>query len=71
MQVDGSMSIRGRSTAVSFTLAASITAGRLEGSGGFSLTHSDFGFAPYSAFLGQLRNKQELRFAVKVSGTAQ
>jgi len=71
MQVEGSMSIRGTYKAVSFTFPASITDGTLTGSGGFSLTHSDFGFSPYTAFLGQLRNKEELRFSLKVTGTAQ
>ena len=71
LQVDGSLTVRGQKKAVSFTFAGSIEEDTLSGRGGFSLQHADFGFSPYTAFLGTLRNREELRFVLQVVGKAQ
>ncbi len=38
------------------------------GKGRFTLQHSDFGFDPFTALLGSLRNDKALEFVIDVKG---
>lgn len=66
----GTLAIRGVSKAVQVPLKLTVKGGTLKASGGFSLKHSDFGFQPYTAFFGALKNQEELRFTIDVVGAA-
>lgn len=68
--VAGSLSLHGVSKDVKIPLKVSVSPTEISAKGSFSLTHQDFGFAPFTAFLGTLRNQQELRFTLDVVGTA-
>jgi polyisoprenoid-binding protein YceI len=71
MVVNGSMTVHGQVKAVGFTFVGAIAQGQLSGTGGFSITHADFGFEPYNAFLGTLRNKEQMTVSIRIAGTAQ
>jgi hypothetical protein len=71
LQVDGQLTLQGRSVPVRLSLEASIADGSLHATGGFQVTHKDLGLTPYSAFLGTLKNQQKLVFGVDVVGKAE
>jgi hypothetical protein len=43
----------------------------MSAAGTFSAKATDFGFEPYSALLGALKNRNEMKFTVDVKGAAQ
>lgn len=67
-QVVGTLSVRGVSKDLQFPLDLRVEGDTLRAKGSFSLRHADFGFSPYTAFLGTLRNQEELRFTLDVVG---
>ncbi len=68
--VKGTMGLRGATKAISPTLSVSADGSAFSAKGSFAVKHTDFGFDPFSALFGQLKNSNELTFHVDVSGTA-
>ena len=69
--VNGNLTIRGQSKALSATMEINADGSSFSATGSFTATHEDFGFAPYSAMGGALRNETEMRFTIDVKGAAQ
>ena len=70
IQVDGAMTIRGKTKTMSIPVKFRIEGRTLFARARFTATHADFGFEPYSAALGTIRNAEELTFFVDVRGNA-
>jgi polyisoprenoid-binding protein YceI len=68
LEVVGDLTIRGQAHRVTVRLDASATEPGFKAKGRFTATHTDFGFKPYSALLGALRNDEELTFFLDVRG---
>lgn len=66
--VTGELTIHGVSKPVTVTLDVSADAQGFSAKGGFTATHTDFGFKPFSNLGGALKNKDELRFVIDVTG---
>jgi polyisoprenoid-binding protein YceI len=58
--VTGELTIRGVTRPVSFPVRVERQDGTLHGRGSFRFRQSSFGYAPYSAFLGAVQNKDEV-----------
>ena len=69
--VTGNLTIRGASKAITVPMEIQADGSSFAAKGTFTATHEDFGFAPYSAMGGALRNETEMRFTVDVKGSAQ
>ena len=69
--VNGELTIRGKSKAVTITLQVFHSNNSIRAKGTFTAQHSDFGFSPYSAFFGTVKNRQDILFVINVVGTAQ
>lgn len=67
VQVTGDLTIRGRSKRVTTTLKVSLDGG-FSANGTFKAKHTDFGFEPYSAMMGALKNQNQMTFTVRLSG---
>ena len=70
VKVVGKLTIRGTSHTVTSIMDISADGQSFTGSGRFQATHEDFGFKPYTALLGSLRNDTALTFYVNVKGSA-
>ncbi len=57
--VTGELTIRGVTRSVTFSVSVELREGTVHGWGSFSFTQSSFGYQPYSAFLGAVRNQDE------------
>ncbi|MFK7927754.1 MAG: YceI family protein [Myxococcota bacterium] len=68
IQVNGNLTIRGVSKPVSTKIKVTADGASFRGTGWFSTSHATFGFKPYSALLGSLRNAEELTMWVDVKG---
>ena len=68
--VTGNLTIRGTTAPVETTMQVSADGSSFAAKGSFTSTHSTFGFKPYSALLGALRNDEKLTFFVDVKGSA-
>lgn len=71
MKVVGDLTIRGVSHTVTSLMDCTADGQTFTGTGRFDAGHEDFGFSPYTALLGSLRNAEPLTFYIKVEGTAQ
>lgn len=69
VKVKGTMSIRGKSVPVTVTMDVKADAGSFTASGRFKTSHTAFGFEPFSAMGGGLRNQDALEFRIAVKGT--
>ncbi len=69
--VNGELTIRGKSKAVTIPLQIFHGNNSIRAKGTFTAQHSDFGFAPYSAFFGTVKNRQDILFVINAVGTAQ
>ena len=69
--VNGELTIRGKSKAVTIPLEIYHGDNSIRAKGTFTAQHSDFGFSPYSAFFGTVKNRQEILFMINAVGTAQ
>jgi polyisoprenoid-binding protein YceI len=65
--VTGELTIRGQSETVKTKLEVSATATRFSASGSFKARATDFGFEPFTAMLGALKNQDAMSFSVKLS----
>ena len=69
--VNGELTIRGKSKAVTIPLQIFHGNNSIRAKGTFTAQHSDFGFAPYSAYFGTVKNRQDILFVINAVGTAQ
>jgi polyisoprenoid-binding protein YceI len=70
IQVTGDLEIHGVKKRITVPMDIQLGGGKLRAKGQFSLTHEDFGFEPYSAALGAIKNDETLMFSVRAVGTA-
>ncbi len=70
VKVTGDLTIRGVSKEVAVTMDVSADDSGFSASGTFDSTHTDFGFNPFSAAFGALKNQNKLRFVVDMKGSA-
>lgn len=68
IRVKATLTVRGEPEPVSFTVRRDEARGTVRARGSFELTHSDFGFEPYSKMMGALANAPELTFYFDVIG---
>ena len=66
--VVGSLSIRGVAVEVTIPMQIEADADGIRARGRFSMLHSDFGFQPFRALAGALRNQDRLELVVDVRG---
>lgn len=69
MKVTGTLTVAGQQKTVSTTLTTSASESAFTAKGSFTANHSDFGFKPYTALLGSLRNAEPFTFYLDVKGT--
>lgn len=68
IDVTGILSIHGVGKRLTVPLQVEASPERVRASGGFKLKASDFGFEPYTAMLGALKNVDRMSFTVDVVG---
>lgn len=66
--VAGSLTIRGASRPVTATMQVRATSSTFSASGSLRIRHTDFGFEPFSNLGGALRNRDEIKVVVDVTG---
>lgn len=69
--VTGALSIHGTAKPVTALMSVSADGKGFAGKGSFEASHSDFGFSPFSAAFGALKNSESLSFFIDVKGAAQ
>jgi polyisoprenoid-binding protein YceI len=70
VKVTGTLTVHGVPKAVTSTMKLAGDGKTLTASGTFTAKATDFGFDPYTALLGALKNKNEMKFTVDVRGAA-
>ena len=70
VRVTGDLTIRGVTKSITTVLDTQSDSKTFQAKGSFSVLHTDFGFKPYSAFLGMIRNDNKLTFYIDVVGEA-
>lgn len=68
VKVNGNLTMRGVTKPVSVTLDVLPDATSFAAAGSFTTTHTNFGFKPFAALGGTLKNKDELKFVIDVVG---
>lgn len=68
VNVSGTINIRGKDKAITVPMKISTVDKSLSASGTFKVNATDFGFEPYTALLGQLKNKNEMSFTLDFKG---
>ncbi len=66
VEVKGSLSIRGKSKDVVVPMKFKINGDKLQASGTVTVTHKDFGFEPYSGFLGAVKNGEDIKLTIAI-----
>lgn len=66
----GQLTMRGRTHQVTIPMSVQADGGTIRARGRFSVNHTDFGFEPYKALGGALRNQDRLEFVIDVRGRA-
>jgi polyisoprenoid-binding protein YceI len=69
LRVTGELSLRGVTREVSFPATVALEASELRGRATLSFLQSSFGYRPYSAVLGAIRNKDEVTLHVDLVAT--
>ncbi len=64
--VTGALTILGQSKTVQAQATFQQVEGNLHAQGSFEVTHSDFGFAPYEAFWGSIKNGERIKISFNV-----
>ncbi len=67
----GKLTMRGTSKTVTANMTVNADGSKLSAKGSFTASHADFGFSPFSAILGTLKNDEALSFSIDVEGAAQ
>lgn len=71
LTVKGAITIRGKAKSVSIPFKGfSADANSIKGKGSFKVDHTDFGFEPFSALFGALKNLNTMEFVVELAGKA-
>lgn len=70
LKVTGGITIRGKTKNLTVPMKFSADGKTLKASGTFTARATEFGFEPFSALLGALKNKDEMKFTVDVVGKA-
>ncbi|MCB9794119.1 MAG: YceI family protein [Alphaproteobacteria bacterium] len=70
VEVAGRLNIRGVDKDMRVTMTVSADGQSFTASGSFRAKATDFGFEPFTAGFGALKNKDAMRFAVSVTGSA-
>lgn len=70
LQLTFDMSIRGRTVSRAVDLSVQIEGDRVTADARFSARATDFGFTPYSALMGALKNQDEMVFSARLVGSA-
>lgn len=70
VKVTGGLTVRGKTKTVTVPMKFSADGKTLSAKGSFTASATDFGFEPFSALFGQLKNKNEMKFTVDVKGKA-
>lgn len=68
VNVTGKLTIHGVGKSLTVPMKMDATATSLSASGTFSAKASDFGFEPYRAMLGALKNRDTMKFTIDVTG---
>lgn len=71
MTTTGTLTIRGVTKNVTTTLQITLEGDRFTADGQFTVHHTDFGFKPYSAALGTIKNADPLAFHLSLTATRQ
>jgi polyisoprenoid-binding protein YceI len=66
--IDGELTVRGRTRAIPIGVRFRLAEGMLQAQGMFAFLHRDFGFEPYTAMLGALRNRDPIEVSFSVTG---
>jgi polyisoprenoid-binding protein YceI len=69
LRVTGELTIRGVTREVTFPATVTLDGAVLRGSATLSLLQSSFGYRPYSAFLGAVRNRDDIMLHVQLVAT--
>lgn len=67
-KVTGNLTMHGVTKSVSVPMSITADGAQLKAKGTFKVNQTDFGFQPFSALLGQLKNKNEISFTIDVVG---
>ena len=70
MTINGALTIRGKSKNISMPIEVTHKGNTIDGKGTIRLKTSDFGIEPYSAFLGAVKNQDQLILHVRLVATA-
>ncbi|MBX2800809.1 MAG: YceI family protein [Myxococcales bacterium] len=70
VNVTGAITIRGVSKTITLPMTIDASDDSFSASGTFRANHTDFGFKPFRALAGALKNDDGLKFVVNVRGTA-
>lgn len=70
VKVGGTLTVHGVGKSVTSTMKITGDGAAFTASGTFTAKATDFGFEPYSALLGALKNQNEMKFTVDVRGAA-
>jgi polyisoprenoid-binding protein YceI len=70
LRVTFDMCIRGRTVSRAADLTVTLEGDTLTAAGSFKARATDFGFKPFSALLGALKNQDEMLFSAKLVGSA-
>ena len=71
LEIQASLNIRGKTKHFPMSAQVAIEGGALAVKARFNASHSEFGFEPYTAMLGALRNRADITFVVDVKGAAE
>jgi len=70
MTLNGNLTIRGKTKAISMPVDVTLKGNTIDGKGTIRLKTSDFGIEPYSAFLGAVKNQDQIVLHVRLVATA-
>lgn len=70
VKVTGKLSVHGVAKSVASTMKITSDGSTFSAAGTFTAKATDFGFQPYSALLGALKNQNEMKFTVDVRGAS-
>lgn len=68
-KVTGNFTMHGVTKSITVPMNISADGTKFSAKGNFKVLQTDYGFQPFSALLGQLKNKNEMSFTIDVLGT--
>lgn len=70
LEVSGTLTVRGVPVDLTLPVKVTVKAGVLRGEGSVGVTHAMFGFKPFTAALGTVRNAEEIKLELVLVGRA-